>query len=257
MFNISTKLGDSGETSLFNGERVGKSSTFIHAVGELDELQAVLGMVKCCVGECGNEGCFCDGEEESRGGGKESHSCKEEEDGDGCCGCGRACCEGKRRGDGASVESCGGDEKPCNYENFSFFEMIESVQKDLYRAMAAVGNRFVPMESVDFISEDDVLRLEIWMKNILDGKCAGINQMYGVKVESGDGGEGCGDNSFVLPGEGELSARLHLARTVCRRAERWLVECFCDSQKTVYFDLLKYLNRLSDLLFVMAKNSES
>jgi cob(I)alamin adenosyltransferase len=55
--------------------------------------------------------------------------------------------------------------------------------------------------------------------------------------------------SFVLPGPGESNARLHLARTVCRRAERLVVGmegCVTEAQ---------YLNRLSDALFVWARQA--
>ncbi len=57
--------------------------------------------------------------------------------------------------------------------------------------------------------------------------------------------------SFVLPGGSEASAHLHHARTVTRRAERRIVE-LADHAK-VNADTLKYVNRLSDLLFVLAR----
>jgi cob(I)alamin adenosyltransferase len=57
--------------------------------------------------------------------------------------------------------------------------------------------------------------------------------------------------SFILPGGAEGAARLHLARTVCRRAERAVVAL--ASRETVDPLLVRYLNRLSDLLFVQAR----
>ena len=57
--------------------------------------------------------------------------------------------------------------------------------------------------------------------------------------------------SFVLPGGSEGAARFHLARCVCRRAERSLVAL--GSQETLRGELFRYLNRLSDLLFVLAR----
>ncbi|HEY6866447.1 MAG TPA: cob(I)yrinic acid a,c-diamide adenosyltransferase [Candidatus Eisenbacteria bacterium] len=57
--------------------------------------------------------------------------------------------------------------------------------------------------------------------------------------------------SFVLPGGHPLAAQLHLARTVCRRAERRLVEL--QQKEAVAPALERYLNRLADLLFVMAR----
>ncbi len=59
--------------------------------------------------------------------------------------------------------------------------------------------------------------------------------------------------SFVLPAGTAASAALHLARTVCRRAERVAVRLGCEPDEPVSAEALKYLNRLSDLLFVMAR----
>lgn len=59
--------------------------------------------------------------------------------------------------------------------------------------------------------------------------------------------------SFVLPGGGMLSAFLHQSRTVCRRAERHLVELHrAEPQRA---ECLQYLNRLSDWLFVMGRRA--
>jgi cob(I)alamin adenosyltransferase len=56
---------------------------------------------------------------------------------------------------------------------------------------------------------------------------------------------------FVLPGGGSAAAACHLARAICRRAER---RCWTLAQgETVGAEVLRYLNRLSDLLFVMAR----
>ncbi|TPE49447.1 cob(I)yrinic acid a,c-diamide adenosyltransferase [Amaricoccus solimangrovi] len=57
--------------------------------------------------------------------------------------------------------------------------------------------------------------------------------------------------SFILPGGSALSAHLHLARTVCRRAERLAIEL--AAAETVNAEAVKYLNRLSDWLFVAAR----
>jgi cob(I)alamin adenosyltransferase len=56
--------------------------------------------------------------------------------------------------------------------------------------------------------------------------------------------------SFVLPGGGPAGAALHLARTVCRRAERSVVALGADAVRP---EILRYLNRLSDWLFVTAR----
>lgn len=59
--------------------------------------------------------------------------------------------------------------------------------------------------------------------------------------------------SFILPGGGEVASRLHLARTVCRRAERSLLTLQQQSGISLDGTELPYLNRLSDWLFVAAR----
>jgi len=59
--------------------------------------------------------------------------------------------------------------------------------------------------------------------------------------------------SFVLPGGTPAAAALHLARTVCRRAERLVVELAAQPGETVSPAAVKYLNRLSDFLFVASR----
>jgi cob(I)alamin adenosyltransferase len=59
--------------------------------------------------------------------------------------------------------------------------------------------------------------------------------------------------SFVLPGGEPSAAHLHLARTICRRAERLIVELAAKKGEPVGSPAIRYLNRLSDLLFVAAR----
>lgn len=61
--------------------------------------------------------------------------------------------------------------------------------------------------------------------------------------------------SFVLPGGTPASAHLHLARTICRRAERLVSALGARPDETVSPVVLKYLNRLSDHLFVAARHA--
>jgi cob(I)alamin adenosyltransferase len=61
--------------------------------------------------------------------------------------------------------------------------------------------------------------------------------------------------SFVLPAGSPAAAALHVARTVCRRAERGLVELMALKGEIVGEPALRYLNRLSDLLFVAARRA--
>ncbi|MCG8562384.1 MAG: cob(I)yrinic acid a,c-diamide adenosyltransferase [Hyphomicrobiales bacterium] len=59
--------------------------------------------------------------------------------------------------------------------------------------------------------------------------------------------------SFVLPGGSAAAAALHVARTVCRRAERLIVELAGLEDETVSDPALRYVNRLSDFLFVASR----
>ena len=59
--------------------------------------------------------------------------------------------------------------------------------------------------------------------------------------------------SFVLPGGTPAAAYLHLARTVCRRGERLMVELAAQPEEDVSAVALKYVNRLSDFLFVASR----
>lgn len=59
--------------------------------------------------------------------------------------------------------------------------------------------------------------------------------------------------SFILPGGTPVAAALHQARTVCRRAERLIVELAAEPDEPVSPDAIKYVNRLSDFLFVAAR----
>lgn len=60
--------------------------------------------------------------------------------------------------------------------------------------------------------------------------------------------------SFVLPGGSEAAAQLHVARTVCRRAERLAVALSQKIEERISPTVVKYLNRLSDFLFVASRH---
>ena len=63
--------------------------------------------------------------------------------------------------------------------------------------------------------------------------------------------------SFVLPGGSPLAAHLHLARTVCRRAERRVADLARDDAQAISSESLQYLNRLSDHLFVASRHANA
>lgn len=81
------------------------------------------------------------------------------------------------------------------------------------------------------IDENDILQLEKWM----DKWDENLPKM----------------THFILPGGGKAATMAHLARTVCRRAERRVVRLAQEEKQNP--DLQKYLNRLSDYLFVIAR----
>ena len=60
--------------------------------------------------------------------------------------------------------------------------------------------------------------------------------------------------SFVIPGGNVLSSQSHVARTVCRRAERRIVELYTHQPDSANPALLSYINRLSDYLFVLSRH---
>ncbi len=83
------------------------------------------------------------------------------------------------------------------------------------------------------ISEEHVAEVEKWIDTIDSGN---------MKMKS-----------FILPGGSELAARLHLARTVCRRAERLMIAV--GHSEPVSDGAVIYVNRVSDLLFAMARRA--
>lgn len=103
---------------------------------------------------------------------------------------------------------------------------LTEVQHDLFELG---GELCIPGHSA--ISEDFVERLE----NELDALNADLPALQ----------------EFILPGGGEAAAACHLARTIVRRAER--ITTTLASTESVRPEVLKYLNRLSDLLFVIAR----
>ena len=81
----------------------------------------------------------------------------------------------------------------------------------------------------------------------IDGEAVGILEAEIDALEAGLPSL----RSFILPGGGEAGAALHLARCVCRRAEREVIALHEES--AVREEALRYLNRLSDYLFVAAR----
>jgi cob(I)alamin adenosyltransferase len=168
---IYTKTGDSGDTGLFDGSRVLKSDPRVAAYGDVDELNAWLGLVRATL-------------------------------------------------DQAEI---GG--------------MLERIQRDLFALGARLADpthRIAERVTKAAISPDDITRLEGWI-DTLEAELPPLRR-------------------FILAGGSSAGAMLHVARTVCRRAERAMVALQHAADGNAFEpDLLVYVNRLSDLLFVMAR----
>jgi cob(I)alamin adenosyltransferase len=163
---IYTKTGDSGETSLFGGDRVSKDANRVDAYGTVDELNAALGVVAA-------------------------------------------------------------DELPGEIA-----AVIRELQSGLFVLGADIATPVdVRNPSIRRIVAADAERLEA----LIDA--------HETKLEP--------LRNFVLPGGTPAAAHLHVARTVCRRAERAAVRLSRADQLGV--GCIVYLNRLSDLLFVLAR----
>jgi cob(I)alamin adenosyltransferase len=110
---------------------------------------------------------------------------------------------------------------------------IDVIQRELFAVGARLADpsaRIAARVTKAAVGDTDVARLE----QLIDGLEAELPPL----------------RRFILPGGSPAGAWLHLARTVCRRAERRVVALGSDAVDPI---LIVYLNRLSDLLFVMAR----
>jgi cob(I)alamin adenosyltransferase len=157
---IYTRTGDTGETGLGDGSRVPKDSQRVHALGEVDELNSVIGLLLA-------------------------------------------------------------EELPAGVR-----AALGNIQHDLFDLG---GEVCIPGHAS--MSESQVTRLEV----LLDDYNRDLPPL----------------KEFILPGGTRAASLAHLARTVCRRAERALVSL--SRAEPVGTAARKYLNRLSDLLFVLGR----
>ena len=155
---IYTRTGDKGETGLAGGDRIAKDSVLIHALGDVDELNSLLGLLACKL----------------------------------------------------EAEVC---------------EDVRLIQNDLFDlgGELSCGQSLIKQDRIDWLEQ----KLDLLNEDLLPLK------------------------EFILPGGGEAASLCHLARAVCRRAERNLVTA--NREVSINANVLAYINRLSDLLFVMAR----
>ena len=163
---IYTRTGDTGETSLFSGDRARKDDPRVDAYGEIDELNAWLGLARA-----------------------------------------------------SALDP-------------SLDPELVALQRDLFALgaqLADPADQLAPRVTKAVIDDDHILRLE----QLIDRLEADLPPL----------------RRFILAGGTPAGAALHVARTVCRRAERRMVAL----EPPIDPVLLRYVNRLSDLLFVMAR----
>ena len=111
--------------------------------------------------------------------------------------------------------------------------MLEQIQRDLFglgARLADPAGKIAGRVKKAAVTPDDISRLEGWI-DLLDSELPPLRR-------------------FILAGGSRQGASLHVARTICRRAERSMVGLGAEAFEP---DLLIYINRLSDLLFVMAR----
>jgi cob(I)alamin adenosyltransferase len=164
---IYTRTGDTGQTSLFGGTRVGKDDPRVHAYGEVDELNAHIGLARASAA----------------------------------------------------------DDSEIDAELVRLQRDLFALGAQLADPRGTVGDRLTKAR----LGDVDIARLE----QLIDRLEAGLPPL----------------RNFILAGGTPCGAALHVARAVCRRAERAMVALDPAVDPT----LLRYINRLSDLLFVLAR----
>lgn len=120
-----------------------------------------------------------------------------------------------------------------HYINEDEKKVLFNIQRDLFYIGAELATKNT--EKLNKIVNDDNIKN---LENIIDKYM----------------GESKGLDSFIIPGTSLASAHLHIARTICRRAERIIISLSKIEQVNPI--LIKYINRLSDALYAIARYSE-
>jgi len=111
--------------------------------------------------------------------------------------------------------------------------LIHNIQRKLFDIGAELATEDISKIPV-VTGEEDVLNIE----KMIDKYLASIKK----------------PDHFIIPGAGKAAGFLHLSRTICRRAERRIISLAKDEEVNPY--LIKYINRLSDLLYSLARYTE-
>lgn len=112
-------------------------------------------------------------------------------------------------------------------------QMLRKIQHQLFRLAGEIAtlDKIKLSQNSTIITQENIKELETW-----------IDQFTETVLKL---------NSFVLPGRTESAAQLHVARVVCRRAERKVLHL--SSQEEIRAEVIQYLNRLSDCFYIFAR----
>lgn len=169
-----------------------------------------------------------------------------------------------RTGDGGTTRLVGGQEVPKDAQRIEAYGTVDELN-------AVIGMVRTAMNGVEVLSAEDREWLDGWLHHVQqrlfdvgsDLATLPEDRFDGLPTVTSDqvtalendidqmNGELEPLESFVLPGGGPLTSPLHLARTVCRRAERRTISLARD--EGVSPEIIPYLNRLSDALFVLSR----
>jgi cob(I)alamin adenosyltransferase len=170
---VYTKTGDKGETSLAQGMRISKDHPRVNAYGTVDELNSLVGIVRCF-----------------------------------------------------------NLQKPNSVRRDKFESILQTVQHRLFDIGSILAtDPKSDRKNLPALYEQNVT----WLEEVIDVMNEDLSPLQ----------------SFVLPGGSPVNAFLHQCRTVCRRAEREMVSLNRESE--IDSNLLAYINRLSDALFVFSR----
>lgn len=165
---IYTKTGDSGTTGLIGGGRIAKNSLRMAAIGDVDELNAAIGLARTT--------------------------------------------------------------EPCFPVLDRELELIQNWLFDLGAELASPTDHPRKHRAIGSVQVDN-------LEESIDRQTSELDPL----------------RHFILPGGGELASRLHLARCICRRAERAILEL--NAHEPVGAEALIFVNRLSDWLFTAARTA--
>ncbi len=183
---IYTRTGDTGETSLFGGKRVLKSSLRVHAYGTVDELNSMIGVA---IAEIQNSPL-------------------------------------------RSSSFAGQAKFQIQNHKAKIKNELGKIQHDLLligSTLASPHTKYHIQITTYFLQRVEEC------EHFIDDLTKELPEL----------------RNFILPGGEKKGALLHMARTVCRRAERLVVEL--AHKESVPPEIITYINRLSDLLFTMAR----